>query len=164
MRLYQLSHEFQAAVADLESMDIPPEALADTVEGLQFPVEQKGRDVAAYILNLEAEWAAVRAVEERIAKRRKTLEGRIDWLKRYLKENMEACGISDIAAADGSFRASLRKSPPRVIVDDEAALPLWATEVVRTLKIHKESIRQAIARGEDVPGAHLEQGTALVLR
>lgn len=165
MTLYELTHEFKTALAALNAdEDIPPEAIRDTLDALKYPIEQKGRNVAAYLLNLEAEAHAVAHVEERIRVRRKILERRVAWLRDYLHCAMSECGISEIKALDGSFTAAIRQSPAAVIVDDEAALPLWAVDVVHTTRVHKEAIRQAIQAGADVPGARLVAGTHLVVK
>jgi hypothetical protein len=64
---------------------------------------------------------AIKSAEERMAQRRRALEGRVKWIKDYLKGNMDHCGIQRIDST--WFVLAVQKNPPSVDVYDEAAFP-----------------------------------------
>ncbi len=156
MKLYQLADEYRQALEVLDDPELPEEVVRDTLEALQGGLVQKGQAVAAYALNLSAEIEALKAHEKRVAAKRKTLEGREEWLRGYLKSNMELCGINEIKAIDGTFTAKLGKGRPSVVIDNEKLLPDDSEFVRWKREVDKTAIAAAIKNGQEVPGAHLE--------
>ncbi len=164
LTLYDISSDYLQALdlfTDPEA-DIPLEAALDTLEGIEGQLQEKAVNVAKFMQNLDAAAKAIKEAEQQMAKRRKAIENRARWIKDYLKQNMEAAGITKIESP--WFSLSIQKNPPSVEVLDESALPEdYKTEVV-TVKIDKAAIKEALKEGEDVPGAVLKQGTRLAVR
>ena len=52
--LYLLTQEFREAAEKLADAELPDEVIADTLESLQFPIEEKAKNVAMVIRNIEA--------------------------------------------------------------------------------------------------------------
>lgn len=157
LSLYQLSHEFQQAVSQLNEMDLPAEAIADTLEALELDVRDKGRNVAAYILNCKAEAAAIKEAEQKMAARRKTLENQYKRLQAYLHEHMTACEISEITCPE--FAVKIKKNPPALHIADDAEIPPeFKTEEV-VVKVDKTALKNAIKGGAVFKGVTLEQTT-----
>jgi cell division protein FtsB len=161
LSLYLMTEEYRQALAVLDEADLDETAVADTLEGLQGELSQKAANVAAFVLNLEAEAEATRAAEERLHKRRQALEKRAAQLRDYLLGNMVRAGFSEIAALDKSFRARVLPGRDSVVVDDPEALPLVYRRVKISEEADKAAIQRAIHAGEDVPGAHLERRPTL---
>lgn len=154
--LFDLAEEFEVAAATLYDSDLDEQTITDTLEGLQFPIEEKARNVAFVIRNLEANEAAIKQAETALAQRRARIAARREWLEGYLLVNMQRCGISKIEHPLATI--SLRANPGKVLIIDEAAIP-W--EFMRQppqppAAPEKTLIRDALKRGEDVPGARLE--------
>ena len=164
LTLYDISSDYLQALdlfTDPEA-DIPLEAALDTLEGIEGQLQEKAVNVAKFMQNLDAAAKAIKEAEQQMAKRRKAIENRARWIKDYLKQNMEAAGITKIESP--WFSLSIQKNPPSVEVLDESALPEdYKTEVV-TVTIDKAAIKEALKEGEDVPGAVLKQGTRLAVR
>ena len=74
--LYELAGEYRAAAEQLADLDLPPEVVADTLEGLAGDLEQKATNVALFARNLEATAAAIKQAEADMAARRKAIENR----------------------------------------------------------------------------------------
>jgi hypothetical protein len=157
--LYELSTQYQAAFNELNEIDdLPDQVIRDTLEGLQGGLELKALNIARYFQNLDAEAAAIKDAETRMAARRKALENKAKRLREYLKQNMQNCQITKISCPE--FEISLRKNPPAVIIDNEALIPQEFVEIRTSTYINKVAIKAA---GE-VPGTHIEQGYALVIK
>lgn len=98
LTLYELSGEFAEVLEALTdpAADIPMQAIADTLEGIEGMFNDKAVNVAKFIRNLEASAEAIKAAEEAMAKRRKAMESRAKGLRDYLKANMEKAAVSKI--------------------------------------------------------------------
>lgn len=155
LSLYHLTEEYRQALAVLAESDLDEQAVADTLEGLEGELSQKAANVAAFVLNLEAEAEAARVAEERIRKRRQALEKRAAQMRDYLLGNMVRADIAEIAALDRSFRARVTQGRECVVIDDEQALPPDFLRVKVIEEPDKHLIAQAIHEGYAVPGARL---------
>ena len=74
LSLYAIADEYMQAVSTLSDLDLPDEVIADTLESLQYPLEQKATNVAMFARNLEATADAIKEAEGDMAKRRKALD------------------------------------------------------------------------------------------
>ncbi|WP_333876516.1 siphovirus Gp157 family protein [Methylobacter sp.] len=164
LSLYELSANYLQALDFLTDpeMDLPIEAVNDTLEALGGELEDKAINVAKFFRNMEAAADAIKTAEANMAKRRKALENRVQWLKNYIKGNMELCGISDIECPH--FKLSIQKNPAVVNIIDEDAIPEQFKEKVISWKIDKTAIKDAIKSGSIVPGTELINGTRLAVK
>lgn len=164
MKLYEIEQNYLEAldVFTDPDADIPPEAVADTLEAITGEFEQKAVNVAAFARQMEAEAEAIKQAEEKMAKRRKALENRARWLRDYLKTAMEVMGMKKIPSP--WFVLSIQKNPPAVDVFDPEAIPAEFREVVTEIKINRTAIKEAISAGREIPGAKLMNGTRLSIR
>lgn len=164
LSLYVLADEYKQAAAQLADLDMPDEVVADTLESLQFPIEQKATNVAMFVRNLEATAEAIKAAEVEIAKRRKALESRAANVREYLKVNMLRTGITKIECP--LFKISVRDNPASVRVIDESVIP---SQFMRQPdppppSPDKKAIGEALKSGDDVPGCVLERGNRLEIK
>lgn len=162
IKLYELSADYLAALDALaEIEDLPPEAIADTLEGITGAWEDKALNVARYIRNLEAEAAAIDEARKRMDARAKATANQAARLKAYLKGELERTGLKP-KAPDLALR--LQNNPPSVAIDDAAIIPndYRRTETVTSLL--KAEIGAALKAGEEIPGAHLERSQRLVIQ
>lgn len=164
MNLFEIASQYQQAFVTLLDSDFDDETISDTLDGLEYEVIDKGRNVAAFFLNLDVEIEAVKLVEKRISNRRKMLENKQARLKGYLAMNMARCGITEIKANDSSFTAKLYIGRDEaVVIDDEGQLPKDYLREKVTHTANKTLIKAAISDGFNVPGAHIEKRDRLVI-
>lgn len=164
LALYDLSANYLQALDVLTDPEanLPAEAVNDTLEALTGELEEKAINVAKFLRSMEAMAEAIKAAEADMAKRRKMLEIRAQWLRDYLKGNMENTGITKIECP--YFKLSVQNNPAAVNILDEEAIPGQFKEQVITWKIDKTGIKKAIQAGESVAGASLANGTRLVIK
>ena len=94
LRLYQIADDYLNALEALAELeDLPPEAIADTLEGLAGTFEDKAANVAAYIRTLDAEATAIEDARKAMERRQSALERHAARLRDYLKGQMERTGI-----------------------------------------------------------------------
>lgn len=162
--LYHLTEQFRGlmALADSET-DIPEQALADTLEGLQGELQAKAQNVAKFVLNQEAMAEAIENAAEQMQARAKRLRGRTSYLKQYLLQSMQATGISKIESPD--LVLSVKLNPESVVVYDEKAVPvgLMVQPPAPPPRPDKAAIKDRLKAGEEVPGCRLERGQRLTI-
>lgn len=160
--LYEISKEYrQALLALAELEDIDEGVINDTLEGLEGIFENKAVNVAAYMLNLDAEAEQIKQAEDKMKARRKAVEARAQAMREYLLRNMQACGITEIKAVDCSFRARLMAGRESVRIDDESLIPedLKRTKVI--VEPDKTAILKRCKAGEEIPGASVVRNPTL---
>lgn len=161
--LYLIAQEYRFAAAQLADLDLPPEVIADTLEGLAGDIETKAQSVAHMVRQLEANAAAVKQWSKDASERAKAIEARAERLREYLSNNMIACGIQRIEGPGVTL--SFRKSTS-VVIEDEAQLPAqyMRQKPPPQAEPDKVAIAAAMKAGETVPGARLEARQSLQVR
>lgn len=165
--LYQIVEQYRSLEALEASEDLPLEVINDTLEALTGDLTVKATNVAKFVLNCEAMADAIDGAAKQMKARSERLRRRSDSVREYLKTNMAGAGITKIEAVE--FVLSIKKNPPAVIVDDEAAIPPAFKTVPEPLpppvpRPDKKQIATALKAGMNVPGCHLEQGERLEIK
>lgn len=164
MKLFEITRTYLEAL-DLftdPEVEILPSVVTDTLEAIEGEFEIKAVNIAAFAQQMEAEAEAIKAVVEKMEKRRKALEGRARWLRDYVKIGLETMGWKQLKHA--WFVLSVQKNPPAVEVFDEDALPTEFKRQIIETRIDKTAIKGAITKGLNVPGARLVNGTRLAIK
>lgn len=164
MNLYDITTEYRQQLAALADLDLPPEAVADTVEGMQGDIEKKLRAVIAYSLELDILAKGADEAATRMIARTKTLEKRSEYLRSYALQAMQAAGIGEVATDE--FSAKIAKKPASVNVIDAALIPADYMRVPPTPAPapDKTAIAAALKAGQAVPGCELVQGFRLAVK
>lgn len=159
MKLYEYAELFNNAFNEMEALDdIPHEVIADTLEGIMAPMQDKALSVAAFILNTDAEIKAMDEAIARIKSRQESKKKRVEWLKSYLLGNLQAVGINRIESAELSVK--IRDCPESVQIVNEDLIPVqFKREVIKT-EIDKRAIKSA----GGCPGADLVKNKTIVFK
>ena len=161
--LYLLTQEFREAAEKLADAELPDEVIADTLESLQFPIEEKAKNVAMVIRNIEASAKAIKEAADAMITRAKSEENRAKHLKGYLQSAMEATGITKIESP--YFVISLRNNPESVVIDAESQIPAdYMREIPASYSPDRILIKKAIQDGYEVPGCHLTRTQSLQIK
>lgn len=156
--LYELADEYMQIVRQLQESELPEEVVNDTLEGLALPVEEKARAVAVVICNLQENEDMIRRALDKLAARLDRIIERRDWLKNYLRTNMQRTGITKIEHPLITIR--LRKNPAKVVVESPDEVPeeyYGPQKPPPPREISKTLIKAAIDAGKEVPGAYVTQ-------
>lgn len=160
LALYRCAADVQAALDYYFDSETERE---DTLEAIIGQFEVKAQSVIAYIKNQEITEKMLEGHIRRMTGKLKAVKAQNQSLKDYLARNMQAAGITEIKADDGTFKASFRKSEAVVILD-EAQIPAeFMREAVKT-EPDKTAIRKAIESGRQVAGAKIEGRKNLQIR
>lgn len=162
--LYELTGEYLQALERLTDLDVPEEAIKDTLEGLQGELKDKMAAVNMMARNFEALAMQIKIAENNMAARRQALDKRAVKLREYLLENMQKAQITKIEHP--YFTMTVKKNPPAVIVFDSAAIPEAYLRMppVPLPEPDKTLIKADLVAGKDVPGCRLEQKERLEVK
>jgi hypothetical protein len=162
MSVYALSREMEATrllranLADIVRDD--PEFLQDAIEGETNLYETLDAMVAS-ILQDETLVAAIDATIKAMQDRKKRFEARAQMKRGMVGSAMEIAELPKKETPAGTV--SLRALPPKVIVQDEAAVParFWKEQAP---KLDKKAVGDALKEGAAVPGCELSNGGTTV--
>ena len=153
--LYALSAEYREAGAALADLDIDPQTVADTLDGLAGDLEAKFINVAMLVRSLEADANAQRVWASNSNACADKLDARAAYLRNYIASNMLACNIPKVS---GPGVALAFRTSHVVVIDDPALIPFkYMYQAPHPApKPDKDAIKAASKLGEIVPGAHIE--------
>jgi hypothetical protein len=167
LSLYALSSEVEKLLDSDDAFDPETGELSEALSAALNATRDKARDVVAFVLNRDAQIAAIEAHEAMVAKRKATLVNRNQKLREYLASQMKRNGMLEIAANDGTFLAKLYvERDASVEIFDEKQVPLTYYSAPKTPdpKISKSEISKAIKGGKEVPGARIVKADRLELK
>ena len=158
--LYEIAKDYKDALEELT--DIEDEAVVDTLEGLKGTLETKSENIIKYTQNLNGKIQAMKEAEKNMADRRKRLEKKVIGIKKYVKNVMEENQINKIETVH--FDLSIRKNPPKAIIEDEEMIPkdFIDTQVIEKVNVNK--VKEELKKGSSVQGAKLVQETRLDIK
>lgn len=159
MRLYDLAEQYETLL-EMASDDTGNETLTEYIAGLEGKIEEKVENTMKVVRSLEADAAAIKLEEDRLKKRRDSLEKNA----RYLKDNVGA--VMDQLEIDKIkgpiFTVWMQANPPKVNVLDDFAIPQKFYVVPPAVpQLQKAAIIESWKKGEDIPGVQVVQEKSL---
>ena len=160
-KLYEITGQFKelAALADGADEDLAI-AVRDTMGAIEAEFNDKALAVSHVILNFDADIAALDLEIDRLSERKRLISNRQKQIKDYLRENMEAAGISKISCP--LFTITCAKGRESVVVDSEDCIPDDLMSVKTEIRPDKVAIAAKLKAGEEVPGCRLERGQSSI--
>ena len=163
MKLYELTRQKQDllnTIADMDHEDLElSDAVGDTLDALNEAIEAKAEDVASFIFSLQADSAALKQEEQRLAERRRLNDAKIERMKTYLHDMLDDAQIDKVKGT--LFTIGFRKSE-KVAVTDVDALP------ERFLRIKREpnltALKEALKAGQAFEGVSITTNRNLSIR
>jgi exonuclease VII small subunit len=159
MKLYEYTQDYLHLLEISEELD--EEVLIDTLESITESLEEKAENIAKVIRTFEAEAKILKTEEERLAAKRKTIENKITYLKKYLFDSLEMTGINRIKRP--LFTISIQNNPPGVDVINPDLIPLdlWTHP---DPVLDKRKILSILKAGDDIPGVAMKTSKGLRIR
>lgn len=165
--LYKIAEQYRADLAKLADLDLPAEAIVDTLEGMSGALEEKVEARGFVIRNMGASIDGVEAAIKEMQARLKAMKARRDVVAQSTLDAMVACGKSKV---EGPYlRISVQANPEAVEVFDEKMVPAFFMRTPEPAPPpepapDKTAIKAALQAGQDVPGARLVRGSRLVIK
>ena len=162
-KLYELAERFNNISELLDDPAIDRDTVTTALATIEGDIAAKGQNIAVIIQSMDGDILAIDNEIKRLTDRCHIIKNRRDWLKGYIKDNMERINLTKIKTS--TFTISLQNNPPSVAITDEKAIPAkYLTVIPQTTVPNKKDIAAAIKAGESVPGAELRQGKSIRIR
>lgn len=133
----------------------------DNLDELEVERNAKLEAVALFVKSLEAEAAAMREEERKLAERRGRNERKAERLRKYISDSMQRFGDTKLETARVSL--GFRRSESVEVVD-QTALPIEFVKVKMTETADKAAIKKALKEGQQVAGAQLVENKNLQIK
>jgi hypothetical protein len=162
--LYELTDDYLNLLDMAQDPDCDLEVFKDTLEGLDYEIEDKADGYAKVIRELTARAEGLKAEIERLTNRKKAIETNIDNMKRSLENAMIITGKTKFKTDLFSF--GIQKNTPTVIIDEQYIENIPEEYLIeQDPKIDKAKIKEDIKAGKNLDGiAHLEQSESIRIR
>lgn len=157
MKLYEIKEQFLR----LADMELDEQTMNDTLESLQFDLEEKADNIACLIKQLEAESDAIKSEAKNLTERAKSKEAKAEKLTAYLFDAFKAVGAQKVETARNII--TIKKNPFSVVLDDDFSVNEYLIEKT-IIQADKEKLKADLKDGKTIPGARLEQKERLAIK
>lgn len=160
LKLYELSDH----IAQVEEMlENGAEGLEDTLEALEGSFQSKVESIVKLIHSKHAQAQMINDEVTRLSGRQAKLKKDADWLLNYVDREMQKANMTEVKSPLFSIKLGL--NPPRVEVLDEFMIPeKYMRTLPATTAPDKNAIKEALQRGEGVPGCEIRQDLKLKIK
>lgn len=156
MQLYELTEMY----LNLKDMDIEEGDLNAALENIDDEIETKADNIAKVLRDFDGDIEALKSEEERLAKKRKTIENRQKQLKEYLQNAMLVLDKRKFKTDLFSF--NIQKNAPSLKILDESKIPEDYYKIEK--KLNKNDLKEAVKNGLFEDAAELVQTESLRIR
>ena len=162
--IYELTNELSLLWDLMENGELEDEVLIGAFDVTKEDLADKLEGYCKFIKNLESDIQGLKAEEERLNARRKTMENTVTRCKEAMKFALNTAGEKKIAC--GTFTVSVQNNAPSVVLDEQYLENIPEEYLVpQEPKIDKKKIKADIDAGKNLDGiAHLETGVSLRIR
>lgn len=161
-KMYELT-EMYHNIWDLVGDDeVDLDALEKALSSIEDNIEIKAESMAKLVKGIDGDIAALKEEENRLAKRRKSLENKQVNIKQYLENQLNVMGIDKVKTP--LFTVALQNNPPSVNILNEDLIPEQYKKSVTTVSIVKKDLLDDLKQGLIVEGAEIKQGKSLRIR
>ena len=160
--LYQLTQDF-LELQNMMEEGVDAQVIADTMEGLDYEIEEKADGYAKVMKNLQAEADAYGKEIARMKERKEALENHIDRMKHSLEAAMIATGKEKFKTKYFGF--NIQNNPPKIVIDRPDMIPAEYL-IPQPPKADNKALKEYLMQMKDERSdfAHIERGRGLRIR
>ena len=159
MKLYEINEQIQQLINMSDEID--EQAFKDTMEILEFELEEKADNYAKVIKMYEGEIVTLKNETDRLNDMKKSRDNKIEYLKRSLEESM-------ILADNKKFKTDLfsfniQKNVPSLDISDNAVIPS-EYYIEKEPQLDKRKLLDSVKNGLKIDGINIKQTESLRIR
>jgi septal ring factor EnvC (AmiA/AmiB activator) len=158
---FELAAQYRQLAEQLAERHDDEQLIADTLESCSGPLDEQLENLAKMVRNIEAADSGVVQTIASLEARHAALQRAAERGRRIILDLMKLAQRDRVTTA--LFSMAIKKNPPLVVIDREADLPpvYFMYHEPPPPTPNKKAIAAALKAGEQVPGAHAEQGVRL---
>ena len=160
--LFEVAGNYRAMLDGIMDCDeISPEMI-EAIHMAEGDLKEKAVNVAAFIMNLEAEAEGIQKAMAAMHDRWERAFNKAESLRSYLMHNLRECGMEEVKSP--FFDIRLRLNPPAVAIQDESAIPDGYWRETSTRRVDKALIARDLKSNIPIPGVSLARQVTLEIR
>lgn len=163
MKLYEITEAYRNIEMLLNDADNDDDLVLfnSALIDIQGRLEDKVENIVNLIKNSDADIKALKEEEQRLNKKRKALENKIQSMKDYVLDSLVATGTESIKYP--TFKVSIKENPESIKVTDISKIP-HDYFVPQDPKLDKRALKEVIKYGKSIPGAELVRTKSVSIR
>lgn len=154
--------ELNTAIKQVQEKDIDPEALADTLESLELPRNEKLDNVATWIEENQMKLNWLKDKKRQLSDVEASIKKQTENLQEFLTKAIDDSGQKEIQTENHLLKP--RNYKDAVIVEATKDLPVDYIVCSEVVKPNKKLIYEDLKKGKSIAGAHLKQNRKTVIK
>ena len=154
--------ELNNAIKTVKEKDLDPETLADTLESLELPRNEKLDNVATWIEenNMKLQW--LKEKKRKLSDVETSIKNQNERLQEFLTQAIDDSGQKEIQTENHILKP--RNYKDSVIVEATEKLPINYIVCSEVVKPNKKLIYEDLKKGKSIRGAHLKLNRKTVIK
>lgn len=158
MNVFDLNNAIKA----VQEKDLDPETLADTLESLELPRNEKLDNVATWIEENQAKLQWIKDKKRQLSDVETPLKNQTERLQEFLTKAIDDSGQKEIQTENHILKP--RNYKDSVIVEATKDLPIDYVVRTETIRPDKKKIYDDLKAGKEIKGAHLKKNRRTVIK
>lgn len=154
--------EINSAIKAVQEKDLDPETLADTLESLELPRNEKLDNVASWIEQNQMKLDWLKEKKRQFTDVESSIKKQNDRLQEFLTTAIDDSGQKEIRTKNHILKP--RNYKDAVVVEDTRKLPIDYIVTSEVVKPNKKLIYDDLKKGKSIAGAHLKQNRKTVIK
>lgn len=154
--------ELNATIKAVQEKDLDPETLADTLESLELPRNEKLDNVATWIENNQMKLNWLKDKKRQLSDVESSIKNQTDRLQEFLTAAIDDSGQKEIRTENHILKP--RNYKDAVVVEDTKKLPIDYVIRTEAIRPDKKKIYEDLKAGKSISGAHLKPNRKTVIK
>ena len=154
--------ELNATIKAVQEKDLDPETLADTLESLELPRNEKLDNVATWIENNQMKLQWLKEKKRQLSDTETAIKNQTDRLQEFLTAAIDDTGQKEIQTENHILRP--RNYKDAVVFEDTRKLPIDYIVTSEIVKPNKKLLYDDLKKGKSITGAHLKANRKTVIK
>lgn len=154
--------ELNNAIKQVQEKDLDPETLADTLESLELPRNEKLDNVASWIEQNQMKLNWLKDKKRQLSDVETSIKNQNERLQEFLTQAIDQSGQKEIQTKNHILKP--RNYKDSVIVESTKDLPIDYIVCSEVVKPNKKLIYEDLKKGKQIKGAHLKHNRRTTIK
>ena len=154
--------ELNNAIKQVQEKDLDPETLADTLESLELPRNEKLDNVASWIEQNQMKLNWLKDKKRQLSEVETSIKNQNERLQEFLTQAIDDSGQKEIQTKNHILKP--RNYKDSVIVEATEKLPIDYIVCSEVVKPNKKLIYEDLKKGKQIKGAHLKRNRRTTIK
>lgn len=154
--------ELNTAIKQVQEKNLDPETLADTLESLELPRNEKLDNVATWIEENSMKLNWLKEKRKQLSEVETSIKNQNERLQEFLTKAIDDSGHKEIQTENHILKPCNYKDS--VIVDETKKLPIDYIIRTEAIRPDKKKIYEDLKAGKSISGAHLKRNRRTTIK